>query len=370
MRRLVTVVATLAVLAGCSTSASDLPLPGSRVGGSTYRIDAVFDDALNLAIGAPVKLDGVTIGRVRSVRPANFTAEVALDLKTATRLREGATARLRATTPLGELFVDVDDPDSGSLLADGARLARADTSAAPTIEDTMASASMVLNGGGLGQLQTIVREANNALEGRETSARSLLGRLDTTARALNESSDDIDATLDALADVSDVLRDRQETINDALVEISPAARELRKNTDELVELLRSIEDFGDSTTDLVKDSRADLLRILRQLSPVLDELNSLDGDLGPGIDQLVDFAGRLDEGVPTDYLNTYLYFQDELNLALPGLDVTLKPPEQPGPSDPESPLGSGPIVIPGLTGPTETGEPGLIDRLLRFGGAP
>ena len=51
------------------------------------------------------------------------------------------------------------------------------TSAAPTIEDTMTSVSLVLNGGGLSQLETIVREANLVLDGNEGTARDLLGRL-------------------------------------------------------------------------------------------------------------------------------------------------------------------------------------------------
>ena len=83
------------------------------MGGPTYRVVAMFEDALNLADGAPVKLHGVTIGRVREVTPDNFTAKVSLELRESTPIHDGATARLRATTPLGELFVQIDDAESG-----------------------------------------------------------------------------------------------------------------------------------------------------------------------------------------------------------------------------------------------------------------
>ena len=373
MRRSVTFVLLAVLAAGCSTSAQDLPLPGSRVSGSTYRVGAVFDDALNLAQGAPVKVHGVTVGRVRDVVAQDFTARVNLDLRTSTVLHEGATARLRATTPLGELFVQIDDVDSGARLRDGAMLGHDRTSAAPTIEDTMTSASLVINGGGLGQLQTIVREANLVLGGHEDSARDVLGRMARTAKALNDSSDDIDVALDALADVSTTLNKQRATTNAALKEVAPAARVLRKNTDELVALLRSIDRFGAVTTDVIDATQADLLSTLRKMGPVFDELNALEDELGPGIDTLVHFAGLVDRGVPTDYLNTYLHFQGNALVGLPGLtsgSASGAPPVlTPDLGDPKNLVGQPPggLKPPGTT--TTQQQPNLLGGLLGlFGG--
>lgn len=367
MKRLVPWLLVAVVAAGCSTSAQDLPLPGSRVSGPTYSLGADFDDALNLAVGAPVKVDGVTVGRVRDVTASDFTAKVDLDVREETVLHRGATARLRATTPLGELFVQIDDSGSGARLSDGDRLGAKSTSAAPTIEDTMTSASLVINGGGLGQLQTIVREANLALGGREDSARDVLGRMARTAAALNESSDDIDAALEALADVSATLEQERDTTNAALRDIAPAARTLRANTDELVALLRSIEDFGEVTTDVIDTTRADLLSTLRTMGPVFDELNALEDELGPGIDTLLAFADLVDQGVPTDWLNTYLHFQLDLSIGLPGTPAGTPPllaPDLDGDDKGLGGLGLGsPLVTP--TPGTAAEEPtGLLGRLL------
>ena len=366
MRRLVIWVLVAGAAAGCSTSAQDLPLPGSRVNGPTYSLGADFDDALNLAVGAPVKVDGVTVGRVRDVTAADFTAKVDLDVRDSTVLHDGATARLRATTPLGELFVQIDDAESGTRLRDGDRLGAKSTSAAPTIEDTMTSASLVINGGGLGQLQTIVREANLALGGREDTARDVLGRMARTAHALNASSDDIDTALDALADLSATLEQERDTTNAALRDIAPAARALRANTDELVRLLRSIEDFGEVTTDTIDKTRTDLLSVLRTMGPVFDELNALEDELGPGIDTLLAFAKLVDRGVPTDYLNTYLHFQLDLSIGLPGTPAGTPPLLAPDLDGEQKGLGGlglgGPPATPAPG--TATEQPGLLDRLL------
>lgn len=319
MRRpLVVMVAVAALLGGCGIGAADLPLPGSSVGGPTYGLTAEFDDALNLSIGAPVKLRGVPIGRVRSVESRNFTASVRMDIKTRHRLHEGATARLRSTTPLGELFVEMDDSDGAATLADGARLTTGSTSTAPSIEDSMAATSLLLNGGNLTQLGTIIKETNTALDGRQTTARDLLTRLTTTTEAFASSADDITQVLTALASVSATLDRRENTINAALEDVTPAARTLRRNTDELVDLLSGVSDLGAVSKRVIDTTQADLLQVLDQAGPVLDQLLTLREDLGPNLDDLVRFAELLDRGVPTDYLNSYLFIDDSLRLGLPG----------------------------------------------------
>jgi phospholipid/cholesterol/gamma-HCH transport system substrate-binding protein len=360
VKKLLVTLAAVVTLAGCGPTAADLPLPGSSLRGSSYEIKAEFNDALNLAVGAPVKVDGVTVGRVRSVKAHDFSARVTLDVRTSTHLHSGAKASLRSTTPLGELFIQLTDGQSSAPIRSGTTLAAADTSAAPTIEDTMTAASMLINGGGLGQLQTIVREANAALGGHEKSTREVLARLASTAKSFNASSDDIDAAIDAIAKVSTVLNKRQDTVNAALTDIAPAAKVLRTNTDELANLLRSVDDLGTTTTRVVAETRTNLLSTLHELSPVLDQFVELTPEFGPGLDDLVSFAGLIDRGVPGDYLNTYLHFQDSLTLGLPaatglgGLPPITTPPLKLPTSGPEAAVGSP---------PADVGLAGLLSRL-------
>ncbi len=369
------VLAATMVLGGCGPTAADLPLPGSSLRGSSYQIRAEFDDALNLAIGAPVKVNGVTVGRVRSVRAQNFTAAVTLDVRSSTHLHEGAKASLRSTTPLGELFIQLTDGRTLTPIRSGTVLKVGDTSAAPTIEDTMTTASLLINGGGLGQLQTIVREADAALSGHEKSSREVLARLATTAKSFNASGDDIDAALNAIARASMVLNQRQSTINAALTDIAPAAKVLRTNTDELADLLGSIDDLGKTATRVIAETRDDLLLILHELSPVLDQFVELTPEFGPGLDDLVSFGRLIDQGVPGDYLNTYLHFQDLVSLGLPAATGLGGLPRGTTPPLPSLPLPGGlldlpPLKLPDLgpgassgSSPADVGLGGLVNRL-------
>ena len=106
-----------ASLTACGPTLADLPLPGTGVSGDTITVKMDFADALNLAKGATVKVNGVSEGKVESIDAADFQAVAVTKIRTSAELRQGATARLRYTTPLGELFVDITNPASGALLA-------------------------------------------------------------------------------------------------------------------------------------------------------------------------------------------------------------------------------------------------------------
>jgi len=296
----------LFLVAGCGPGLKDVPLPGTGVSGDTITVRADFAEALNLAEGATVKVNGVDGGKVQDVQVEDFHARAELLVETDAELREGATARLRYTTPLGELFVDITNPAKGPELADGALLGIADTSTAPTVEDALAQASLLVNGGGLEQLQTVTEELNTAIGGREDTVRALLDRAETFLTEANATTGDIDRALRALASVSRTLNEREEVIDRAVREIRPAAAVLRKNTPGLTELLAEIEEFSGAASATVEATRDQLLTIIRQAEPVLAEFVTNQGRYVRSLNSLVAAGEVVDNIVPGDYVSLLL----------------------------------------------------------------
>ena len=77
MNRVARVVVTLLgllLVAGCGPGLKDVPLPGTGVSGATITVRADFAEALNLAEGATVKVNGVDSGKVQSVAVEDFHA--------------------------------------------------------------------------------------------------------------------------------------------------------------------------------------------------------------------------------------------------------------------------------------------------------
>lgn len=291
------------LLSGCGPTLGDLPLPGSGVSGDTITLTVDFDEALNLSQGAIVKVNGVDAGRVQDVTVHDFQAQAEMLVRTDAQVRKGATARLRYNTPLGELFVDITNPTDGSVLADGATLTDRFTSTAPTVEDSLASASLLINGGGLSQLQTVTEEVNAILNGREGTVRDLLAQSNVFLAQANATTADIGRTLDALNDVAQVLGERHETIRRALQEIRPASEVLRMNTAELTRLLQSVRQFSGHANAVVTATRSELLHLIRESAPVLAELNKNAHRFGASLQELAQLARALDGAVETDYAN-------------------------------------------------------------------
>ena len=96
-----------------------------------------------------------------------------------------------------ELAPPTDEPPEGEL-KNGSVIPLSAASTYPTTEQTLASVSILLNGGGLGQLQEINQTFAKALAGRENDMRSLLTQLDVFIKQLNEQTDDIIAATENL----------------------------------------------------------------------------------------------------------------------------------------------------------------------------
>ena len=163
-----------------------------------------------------------------------------------------------------------------------------------------------MNGGGLEQLQTVTEELNTAIGGREDTVRALLGQAETFLTEANATTADIDRALQALSSVSKTLRGREKVINRAVQEIRPAARVLRQNTPGLTELLAEIDDFSAAANTTVQQTRDQLLTIIHQAEPVLDEFVRNQGRYVRSLKGLVAAGDVVDNIVPGDYVSLLL----------------------------------------------------------------
>lgn len=307
MRRLIASGAGLVLLGlattACGPTLGDLPLPGTGVSGDTVTLTMDFDNALNLAKGATVKVDGVDGGKVIKVVADDFHAKTTVKVKKSAGMKEGATARLRYTTPLGELYIDVTNPPSGAPVKTGDVLTLKDTSTAPTVEDALSQASLLINGGGLGQLQTVTTELNKALGGKEGTWRDLLSQTSSFMTQVNATSQDIDRALNALNSTSQTLHARQATINRALTELTPAANTLREETPNFTKLLTSLNAFAAQANTTVGATRQNILNAIQEAEPTLAALAALQPDWNASLTQLAALGGDVDKIIPGDWAN-------------------------------------------------------------------
>ncbi|HJQ41639.1 MAG TPA: MlaD family protein [Jatrophihabitantaceae bacterium] len=283
-----------------------LPAP-KPVPGKTYKISAVFTDALNVSEGAKVKQAGIVIGDVTDVSTHDYHAVVRMRISTKISLLPGTTAQIRFTSPLGEDYValiEPTQPGSGPPLAAGATIPQSRTSSAPTIEDTFAALSLLLNGGGLNQLGTIVREVNRALGGRAGAVRDTLSRLNQVVRSLDAHKADIDVVISSLARISNQLSAERGVVGQALETFPPAVQVLADQLSRLDDLVVRVGKLGDRMQSVIARSQDALLADLDALRPTIEALASTRDSLPSTMQSLIRFGKLIDRAAPGDYLNS------------------------------------------------------------------
>ncbi|MEU6266524.1 MCE family protein [Saccharopolyspora shandongensis] len=313
----------LVVLGGCgSQGVYDMPLPGGAdLGSSPYEVKVRFADVLDLVPNAGVRVNDVAVGRVSTIglAPDSWQAEVTVQVNGDVKLPANATARLRQSSLLGEKYVELAGPSEGQSgvgrLADGALIGLDRTGRNPEVEEVLGALSMLLNGGGVAQLQNITKELNAALEGRESDVRGLLSNLDELVAGLDAQRDDITRALDSINRLSARLNEQRGSIDTALRDLEPGLRVLNEQRTQLVTMLKSLDELSGVGTDVVNKSRDDLVHNLNQLAPALNQLAAAGESLPKSLEVLVSFPfpdNAVDGIGNSDFTN--LYANVDLNL--------------------------------------------------------
>ena len=239
------VAVTLAsVLSGCAVGLESLPLAGPSGGADTYALTAVFSNALNLPAQAKVKLNGADIGEVGSISTRNYVAYVTLHIRRDVPLRAGTTAELRSATPLGDLFVAVrPDPKQGadaSPLRDGDTIPLESTASGATVEQVLSSAALLVNGGVIRNITSLVNGAGSAVGGRGENIATLLHGTNELVARLNSRSEQIKAALQSTSELAATFSANQTTLNETLAAAAPATATLADNTAQIADLVSNI----------------------------------------------------------------------------------------------------------------------------------
>jgi phospholipid/cholesterol/gamma-HCH transport system substrate-binding protein len=376
------------LLAGCSTGGFSgmyqLPLPGGAdLGEHPYRVVAHFGDVLDLVPQAGVKVHDVAVGRVDKIELAedNKTAVVTLLVNGDVHLPANAAAELRQSSLLGEKFVELRAPDAPvGALENGAVIPIDRTNRNPEIEEVLGALSLLLNGGGISQLSTIVDEVNQALDGNEPELRATLANIDSVVKVLDGEKNNITKAIDALGRLSGRLAAQTDDIEVALDKLGPGLAVVNEQRDALVTMLGALENLSTVAVDTVERSRDDLVDDLKLLAPTLNKLADAGSDLPNSLQFLVTypFTDYFLNAVKGDYVNVDVKFDLDLSVLLenlenastplipiPGLSPTPGPAPSPSPS--QEPLLPIPTLPQVPQGDVPGGLTGLLGSLLGVG---
>ena len=170
------------------------------------------------------------------------------------QLPANATARVGQTSLLGSLHVELAPPTGVApegRLHEGSLIPLSSGSAYPTTEQTLAAISLLLNGGGVGQIQDITKAFATAFHGRENDLRSLIDQLDVFIRYANDQKDDIISATESLNNLVGQFAAQKPVVDKALKTIPDALAVLEDQRNQLADALAQLGKFSAANIDAV-----------------------------------------------------------------------------------------------------------------------
>jgi phospholipid/cholesterol/gamma-HCH transport system substrate-binding protein len=377
VRRALAIGSCVAVtVSGCAFHGlNSIPLPGAvgrGPGADIYHVELA--NVLTMESNSPVMMDDVVVGSVGPMTVKDWHADVQISVKRNVVIPANVVASVGQTSLLGSMHVELNPPlgqPATGRLRPGATIPLSRSSTYPSTEQTLSSLSLVVNGGGLGQIGEIIHNFSAALSGREGAVRDLLNRLDTFVGTLDQQRDTIVTSIQALNRLAETFAGQRDVLTEALRKVPPALEVFIKERPRLTAALDHLRTFSNTATGLINNTQADLVKNLKNLEPTIRAL----ADVGPGLgfalaaSTVFPFTQNfVDRAVRGDYFN----LQFQFDFTIPKLKSALLlgthwgqvgEPEVPVPGEPYylnytyDPLRAGAARAPGPVAPPLPGPP-------------
>jgi phospholipid/cholesterol/gamma-HCH transport system substrate-binding protein len=229
-------------------------------------------------------------------------------------LPANAIAQVAQSSLLGEQYIALSPPPGVKpvgRLAGHAVIPVGRTTTNASVEEVLGALSLLLNGGGVDQLHTIVSQLDAAMTGNAPQIRSLLVEIHSTLANLDKHKKAIFTALSGLKTLSATLAARNRQIGSALQNLTPGLQVLADQRKQLVTMLESLNRLSGVAVSTIQASQANLVADLRTLAPTLRELANAGQNLPLALQVLLTypFTNQVLRDVKGDYLNVYLNLQ-------------------------------------------------------------
>lgn len=321
-------VAVMALtLSGCQwRGLNSLPMPGTQGGGDgSYLVQAQLPDIGTIEPNSRVRVGDVNVGTITKIERQGWHALVTIRLNGDVELPANATATVGQTSLLGSLHVELAPPTSvppQGRLHEGSLIPLDAGSSYPSTDQTLAALSLLLNGGGVGQIQDITAALATAFAGRESDLRSLIEQVDVFVGRLNTQTGDIIAASDSFNNLVGQLADQKPILDNAMRAIPDALAVLSEHRGNLTEAVDGFGKFSALTADTVNQTKQSLVSEINAVGPVMKSL----ADAGPAMTRSLSLLAtfpwpieNIDKVVRGDYLNTSVIFDLTLSRLGDGL---------------------------------------------------
>ncbi|MGW8743778.1 MCE family protein [Streptomyces sp. NPDC055794] len=293
-RKILTGLLALAVLAAAGlVTARALEAEGTR-------LTAYFDRAIGVYAGSDLRVLGVRVGEVESVRPQGTTVRVGLRLDEGVRVPKGARAVVVAPSVVSDRYVQLTPAyATGPALADGAVLPASRNHVPVEIDqiyDSITELGDALGPDGAnseGALSELLRTGAANLDGNGEAIGTGVEEFGKAAKTLDGSSGDLFKTLSSLQTFTTMLKDKDTDVRTAQERLDEVVGFFADNKDDLTGALEELGKALGQVKTFIEDNRGELKKNVDRLVPITRTLVEQRASLAEALDVAPLAAGNV-----------------------------------------------------------------------------
>ncbi|OBI06381.1 mammalian cell entry protein [Mycolicibacter nonchromogenicus] len=300
-------------LSSCSSwrGIANVPLPGGPGGGKgAYTVYVQVPDTLALNGNSRVLVADVFVGAVERIELKNWVATLKLKLNKDVHLPRNATAKIGQTSLLGSQHIELRSPaDPVGELRDGDTIGLDNSTSYPTIERTLAGLALILQRGGLSDLDTITTEFAALANGRADQIRAFLTKLDTFIGNLNDQREDITRAIDSSNRLLSYFGSHNDSIEKALTDFPPLFKYFNEQQAVFINAVDALGAMGTQVNQQIAPARSDLHKVLTSFQCPARELRKASPYLPDLMQVMITAPYHVDgafKAVRGDFINTSL----------------------------------------------------------------
>jgi len=262
MKRLVVpVLIGLLALTGCKNS-------------NDVMVTAKFSDIADLTPSAPVMMNDVKVGEVKSIRLEGIQALVTMALDPKADVPQGVIARVRRTSLLGERIVDLQIPDDLSAdapsIRSGTRIT--DTIVRPDLEDLVTEGNAVLAPISGSEIATLVNEGYKGFGKSGDDLGNLLNNYAAIVHAYSTRTDEIQSVIESLNKLNTTVAAHASAHAAALRNTQRALDVLRNQSLRLQKAIKALDRLAVGGRGILEAHSAEMSRFFGQMRTILTVL--------------------------------------------------------------------------------------------------
>jgi phospholipid/cholesterol/gamma-HCH transport system substrate-binding protein len=228
---------------------------------------------LQLAKFGDVRIHGALVGQVRKVSQDGKQAviTVALDPRQAEQIPDNVSVQILPTTLFGQKFVSFVSPDqpSGTPLADGDVIPASRVETNVELSRILANLFPLLRAVQPADLNATLNALATALGGRGEQLGETMDQLDTYLGAIRDHLPTLKQDLVKLADVAHTYDLAAPDLLEALRNVTTTGKTVIDNSEQLEVFFSDLGGLADTSTKVLHDNAANLIRLGQVTEPVL-----------------------------------------------------------------------------------------------------